>query len=276
MKRQKGFTLIELLVVVSIIALLIALLLPSLNKARENAKLVKCSANLHAIGLAMATYAHQNSDLCLVQHYFYWVQPYDTVNNFRLGDRNAGWLAPGTISPVLLLAWPESLYIDGHVNIGVGNKGGNANNNNSWHYPICWEKLFQCPSHIANRQFGSDGATSWGYGLAWQATTNYWNDGGAGSGGPWRTYTKNLIPNHIVAAEGTVLMASYGSYPNPAASQYGVYQRHHRGNAWGANYLMADGHVEWSDKFGSYPSPYGPWAAGTAHRAPKDVWVHPH
>jgi len=53
-----GFTLIELMVVVAIIALLIAMLLPSLSAARAHAKTVSCSANLHQVSLAMANYLY--------------------------------------------------------------------------------------------------------------------------------------------------------------------------------------------------------------------------
>jgi len=57
-KRNKGFTLIELLVVIAIIALLLAILMPALSRAKEQAQATRCLANLKQIGVAMHLYAN--------------------------------------------------------------------------------------------------------------------------------------------------------------------------------------------------------------------------
>ncbi|MCD6395071.1 MAG: type II secretion system protein [Planctomycetes bacterium] len=59
-KNVSGFTLIELLVVIAVIALLLAILVPTLSMAKEHAKRVICSSHLKSIGLALILYADAN------------------------------------------------------------------------------------------------------------------------------------------------------------------------------------------------------------------------
>jgi prepilin-type N-terminal cleavage/methylation domain-containing protein/prepilin-type processing-associated H-X9-DG protein len=66
--RKRGFTLVELLVVISIIAVLLAVLLPSLNKAKLQATAIVCSFHVRTLSMAWCLYAGENSEKIVGAH----------------------------------------------------------------------------------------------------------------------------------------------------------------------------------------------------------------
>jgi prepilin-type N-terminal cleavage/methylation domain-containing protein/prepilin-type processing-associated H-X9-DG protein len=73
MRSKKAFTLIELLVVIAVIALLLSILIPALQKARDQALRVKCGENIRQHILALMIYADEHNGRIPVQHGGYWI-----------------------------------------------------------------------------------------------------------------------------------------------------------------------------------------------------------
>ena len=61
-ERYPAFTLIELLVVMAIICILASMILPSLTRSKQKARMTQCVNNLRQIGMAVAMYTHDNRD----------------------------------------------------------------------------------------------------------------------------------------------------------------------------------------------------------------------
>lgn len=108
-KRIRGFTLIELLVVVAIIALLISILLPALNRAKEQGRIVVCAANLRTIAQGVNVYLNDgNDDIVFAWPFDYHLDgvnvSFNLITEFIWGGgvpdkQPADWLATGLAPP---------------------------------------------------------------------------------------------------------------------------------------------------------------------------------
>ncbi|WP_425613363.1 DUF1559 domain-containing protein [Anatilimnocola sp. NA78] len=95
--KRRGFTLVELLVVIAIIGVLVALLLPAVQAAREAARRMQCQNNLKQIGLAMHNYHDTHLRL-----------PPGQWNNFYAND--APWIRGCWVQPMLPFIEQKNLY----------------------------------------------------------------------------------------------------------------------------------------------------------------------
>lgn len=93
MKNQRGFTLIELLVVISIIALLLAILLPALSGARGSSRIAQCLSNIRQHGVALNGFAVENKDFLPTLEFWYTLSgPQGSTDGGRIHPniRNTG------------------------------------------------------------------------------------------------------------------------------------------------------------------------------------------
>lgn len=177
MNKRKGFTLIELLVVIAIIAILAAMILPALSRARENARRSICMSNLKQIGVALEMYADDNGE-------FY---PF-CRGTIDWGERPPGWMEqlyayhnnkkiyqcpsyPRGISDYHYFLSTRAAYVDAGFNAA-------ATNRKRIKFPSAFVLAGDCNYRFAEPDCDKDDYTQ--NCLGWQADANHWKPHHAG------------------------------------------------------------------------------------------------
>lgn len=269
---RKAFTLVELLVVIGIIAVLISVLLPALNKARDAATGIQCLSNMRQIGLAVHMYASENDG---------WLpnasgtgggngfKYYDYYADNSIKYSNQSWAERLVLAGTVTMSIPRNPSPSSYgwgpdwaaAGWGSGSiyRGGIANN------------IFRCPIWgQGSYEFGNTGPNFGGYG--YQPYVGYKDGREVINVISWTPYVIDQTTYHWVklAWQNTdKILLTDGYYPAisdgrilPTGSTYdymGIFRRHGgQPRAYlmalkipraGSNFLFMDGHAEYSEEY---------------------------
>jgi prepilin-type N-terminal cleavage/methylation domain-containing protein/prepilin-type processing-associated H-X9-DG protein len=249
-EKKAGFTLIELLVVIAIIGVLVGLLLPAVQQARESARRISCSSNVRQLGVAMHSYMSANKKF-----------PCQKIDDdTRYAASAAGSWTPGGKALFWFGEVDYTTNSNGTLDVTAGPLQPFFESNAS---------VLQCPnfseSMLEEVKFGDRIATAFGYNSQLgPGSGNYY---GSVPGGPYqdKAYRIKDIPetSRTVAFAETAMVyfaAPYGlreqlgGFSKPSENDPVVHFRHGGGFA---NAVFVDGHVEgFSRKFRK-----GPWTS---------------
>ena len=213
---RKGFTLIELLVVIAIIAILAALLLPALAKAKSKAIRIQCTSNIKQWGMAVAMYAGDNRD-------------YFPANPTSDGATGFAWVAKSWNN----MFYPQYLYPN-----RVGSAAAERNKQDVVYCPTDqWHRIVEnsARTNLIGYQFlpGRE-ASGWNYTYAGLQEWMYRKK----LGGPYRKAP--VMVDKIQALGSNPYNLNWYSGQTPTANHVGK-----GGVAEGGNFLYEDGSVLW-------------------------------
>jgi len=231
MTKKHRFTLIELLVVVAIIAILAAMLLPVLSRARQAARKITCVSNLRQIGMAMLMYEEDQDRLPAHVQEVHSGATWTHQLAASGGDLRSMWgdyivdldtlghcpLLPGVWKPMESEA--ERIYMEYMM------VPGNFGNGSGGNYTNEWTETKDSFTHDGNEfavlagdlmMYHSDGDAGWATHAAGSRTFHNFHDGGPGdwAGNYWqftnRGDIRHLVDANYAMADGSVYRAAPG------------------------------------------------------------------
>jgi prepilin-type N-terminal cleavage/methylation domain-containing protein/prepilin-type processing-associated H-X9-DG protein len=252
MKNKKGFTLVELLVVISIIALLLSVLMPALNRVREQAKKVVCQANVKQQVVACMLY---QGDYNTYFPTWFWPASYNMTQNwqhaqfahFAWGGRTQSYWVP---NPGGVSGGQTDLKIPKLLNTYVGAAGSTTVDTNLKKQKSlsAVEAVFHCPADVGIKEspknqyarWDSQGMSNWDY----MGYSYMYNGQGQDTYdlGLWNKKVGQVKqPETVVLVADMGPMYAYFGDQNP----YKLAYWHHKAELGWANTAFVDGHANY-------------------------------
>jgi prepilin-type N-terminal cleavage/methylation domain-containing protein len=217
-RRRKAFTLIELLVVIAIIAILAAMLLPALARAKERAKKASCVNNLRQVGIGMIIYAGDNNDF---------------VVEARAATGTASATTKGTYNQHAINA-PQAGFAK-EVNLDPTITNGAS--------------VWTCPSLGEGSVYYVSSTTppQWTVSYQYFGGIYWWYNAAASAGIASASPTKLSLakPSWALAADLVCKDNSAGNWSSASGNKKVAHQRPNAAYPDGANHLLVDGSVSW-------------------------------